>query len=74
MQVDARLIDLRETAIANKFYLDEHISSVEGFTTDTKRKWQTFSMQAESNAIDNADFSAAQHCSMELLLQKRLVF
>ncbi|KNA19863.1 hypothetical protein SOVF_057510 [Spinacia oleracea] len=68
--VDARLIDLRETAIANKFYLDEHISSVEGFTTDTKRKWQTFSMQAESNAIDNADFSAAQHCSMELLLQK----
>uniref|UniRef100_A0A803L2W5 Kinesin-like protein n=1 Tax=Chenopodium quinoa TaxID=63459 RepID=A0A803L2W5_CHEQI len=68
--VDARLIDLRETAIANKVYLDEHVSSLEGFTTDAKRKWQTFSMQAESNTNDNADYSAAQHCSMELLLQK----
>lgn len=70
MQVDARLVDLRETAIANKSFLDEHVSSVEGFTTDAKRKWQTFSMQAESSTNDNAVFSAAQHCSMELLLQK----
>lgn len=68
--VDARLVDLRETAIANKSFLDEHVSSVEGFTTDAKRKWQTFSMQAESSTNDNAVFSAAQHCSMELLLQK----
>ncbi|XP_057549595.1 kinesin-like protein KIN-5C [Amaranthus tricolor] len=68
--VDARLIDLRVSAAANKSFLNEHISSVVGFTTDAKRKWQAFSMQAESNANDNADFSAAKHCNMELLLQK----
>ncbi|KAL2900174.1 Kinesin-like protein KIN-5C [Bienertia sinuspersici] len=68
--VDARLVGLREAAIANKTFLDKHLSSVEGFTSDAKRKWQTFSMQAENNANDAADFSAAQHCSMELLLQK----
>lgn len=72
-QVDARLIDLRVSAAANKSFLNEHISSVVGFTTDAKRKWQAFSMQAESNANDNADFSAAKHCNMELLLQKWLV-
>lgn len=27
-------------------------------------------MQAENNFKDNADFSAAKHCRMELLLQK----
>ncbi|KAL9227692.1 hypothetical protein vseg_003350 [Gypsophila vaccaria] len=68
--VNARLGDLTETAVANKSFLDGHVSSVEGLTTDAKRKWQAFSVQAESSATDNADFSAAQHCSMEFLLQK----
>ncbi|KAI3514250.1 hypothetical protein L1887_12569 [Cichorium endivia] len=45
-------------------------STLEGITTDAKRKWQEFYLQAENDAKDNADFSAAKHCSMELLLQK----
>ncbi|XP_074285951.1 kinesin-like protein KIN-5C [Silene latifolia] len=68
--VDERLGNLTETAVTNKSFLDGHVSSMDGLTTDAKRKWQTFSVQAEDNANDSADFSAAQHCSMELLLQK----
>lgn len=67
--VDARLATIRETAVGSKTVIDGHISSIEGITTDTKRKWQEFSIQAENDAKDNADFSAAKHCRFELLLQ-----
>ncbi|KAF2289708.1 hypothetical protein GH714_038107 [Hevea brasiliensis] len=70
--VDARLVDLRETAIGNKANLDVRASSMEGITTDAKRKWQEFSMQAENDAKDCADYSAVKHCRMELLLQQCL--
>ncbi|XP_057949192.1 kinesin-like protein KIN-5C [Malania oleifera] len=68
--VDARLIGLKETVVCNKEFLDGHISSLHGITSDAKRKWQEFSKQAESDASDNADFSAAKHCRMELFLQQ----
>lgn len=44
---------------------------MEGITNDAKRKWQDYLMQAENDVKDTADFSAAKHCRMELLLQKR---
>lgn len=69
-QVDARLGDLRESAIADKTFLDGHISSIDGITTDAKRKWQSFSSQAENDAKDGADYSAAKHCRFEVLLQQ----
>lgn len=69
-QVDARLDGLRESAIANKEFLDGHVSSMEGITTDAKRKWQSFSTQAENDAKDGAVYSAAKHCRMEVLLQQ----
>ncbi|KAM3324913.1 kinesin-like protein KIN-5C [Capsicum chacoense] len=68
--VGARLVDLRETVSANKTFLDGHVSSMEGITTDAKRKWQEFYTQAEGETKENADFSAAKHCRMELLMQK----
>lgn len=68
--MDARLVDLRESAAANKTFLDGHVSSMEGITTDAKRKWQAFSMQAENDAKDGAAYSSAKHCRMELLLQQ----
>ncbi|KAF3441637.1 hypothetical protein FNV43_RR15552 [Rhamnella rubrinervis] len=68
--VDARLVDLRESAIADKTFLDGHISSIEGITTDAKRKWQSFSSQAENDANEGADYSAAKHCRMEVLFQQ----
>ncbi|GAA0170189.1 microtubule binding motor protein [Lithospermum erythrorhizon] len=67
--VDSRLGDLKETVTANKIFLEGHVSSVEGITTDAKRKWQDYFSQAENDVKDNADFSAAKHCRMELLLQ-----
>ncbi|KAK9075819.1 hypothetical protein SSX86_004148 [Deinandra increscens subsp. villosa] len=67
--VDARLAGIRETAAGSKTVLDGHVSSIEGITTDAKRKWQEFSLQAENDAKDSADFSAAKHCRFELLLQ-----
>lgn len=70
IQVDARLIDFRENAVSSKIFLDGHVSSVEGITTDAKRKWQAFAMQAENDAKDGADHSSAKHCRMELLLQE----
>ncbi|PKI49351.1 hypothetical protein CRG98_030279, partial [Punica granatum] len=69
-KVNARLTNLRETAIENKMFLDGHVTSMEGFTTDAKRKWQAFAMQAENDAKDSAHYSAAKHCRMELLLQQ----
>lgn len=68
--VDARLAGIRETAAGSKTKLDEHVFSIKGITTDAKRKWQDFSLQAENDAKDNSDFSAAKHCRVELLLQK----
>ncbi|KAJ8435627.1 hypothetical protein Cgig2_000293 [Carnegiea gigantea] len=70
--VDERLLNLREAAIANKKSFDGHVSSMGCITKDAKRKWQTSSTQVENNATDTADFSAAQHCSMELLLQQSI--
>jgi kinesin family protein 11 len=69
-QVDTRLVDLRESATANKTFLDGYVSSVGGITTDAKRKWQAFSTQVENEATDNAGYSAAKHCRMEVLLQQ----
>ncbi|KAF7147454.1 hypothetical protein RHSIM_Rhsim03G0073800 [Rhododendron simsii] len=68
--VDARLISLKETVVGNKKFLDGHVSSMEGITTDAKRKWQELSLQVDNDAKDSADFSAAKHCRMELLLQQ----
>ncbi|XP_038688235.1 kinesin-like protein KIN-5C isoform X1 [Tripterygium wilfordii] len=68
--VDARLIDIRESAVTNKTFLDAHVTSMESITTDAKRKWNEFLMQAETDATDCADYSAAKHCRMELLLQQ----
>ncbi|KAL6559172.1 Kinesin-like protein KIN-5C [Orobanche hederae] len=68
--VDARLGDLKDSATGNKLFLDGHVSTMDGITSDLKRKWQDCFTQAESNYKDNADFSAAKHCRMELLLQK----
>ncbi|KAJ8899611.1 hypothetical protein K2173_018585 [Erythroxylum novogranatense] len=70
--VDVRLGNLRENATGNKIFLEGHVSSMEGTTTEAKRKWQEFSIQAENNAKDCADYSAAKHCRMELLLQQCL--
>ncbi|XP_022888530.1 kinesin-like protein KIN-5C [Olea europaea var. sylvestris] len=68
--VDTRLGDLRESINGSKTFVDGHLSKMESITTDLKRKWQDSFMQAENNFKDNADFSAAKHCRMELLLQK----
>ncbi|KAI4348947.1 hypothetical protein L6164_009607 [Bauhinia variegata] len=68
--VDARLVDLRENGIANKSFLDKHVSSVGDIVTQAKRKWQAFCLQAEKDAKDSADFSAAKHCRMEVLAQQ----
>ncbi|XP_076908537.1 kinesin-like protein KIN-5C [Bidens hawaiensis] len=68
--VDARLVGIRETAAGSKTVLNGHVSSIEGITTDAKRKWQEFALKAEHDARDSADFSAAKHCRFELLLQK----
>ncbi|XP_050227654.1 kinesin-like protein KIN-5C [Mercurialis annua] len=70
--VDARLIDIRESSTANKGTLDGHVSSLEGVTTDAKRKWHEFSMHAENDAKEAADYSSVKHCRMELLLQQSL--
>ncbi|XP_055808788.1 kinesin-like protein KIN-5C isoform X1 [Solanum dulcamara] len=68
--VGTRLVDLRETVTGNKTFLDGHVSSMEGITTVAKRKWQDYSTHAGSSTKENADFSAAKHCRMELLMQK----
>lgn len=68
--MDSRLLVLRETAIGNKANLDMHASSMECITTDGKRKWEEFSMHAENDAKDCADYSAVKHCRMELLFQQ----
>ncbi|CAN4118820.1 unnamed protein product [Withania somnifera] len=68
--VSTRLDDLRETVTGNKTFLDGHVSSMEGITTVAKRKWHDYSTQAGGSTKENADFSAAKHCRIELLMQK----
>ena len=65
---------MRDVANENKAFLDNHASIVESVTSEAKRKWHTFSLQAENDAKDGADFSAAKHCRMEHFLQQRSVF
>lgn len=76
-QADAKLVDFRESAIADKSFLDAdksfldgHVSSMDGIAADAKRKWMEFSMQAENDAKDGVDYSAVKHCCMEVLLQQ----
>ncbi|KAG4916479.1 hypothetical protein JHK87_054036 [Glycine soja] len=68
--VDAKLVDLRESGIKNKSFLDGHVSSVGDIVTNGKRKWQAFCEHAEKDAKDTADYSAAKHCRMEVLMQQ----
>ncbi|EYU38653.1 hypothetical protein MIMGU_mgv1a000707mg [Erythranthe guttata] len=68
--VDAKLDDMMDSATGNKMFLDGHLLTIDGITTDLKRKWQDCFVKAETSFKDNADFSAAKHCRMELLLQK----
>lgn len=68
--MDARLVDLKDTANGNKAFLDGHVTLIEDVATDAKRKWQEISMQADNDAKDTADYSAAKHCRMESLLQQ----
>lgn len=69
-QVDSRLHNFKNSVSSNKTFMDEHVSAVNNLANDAKRKWETFSTQSENDASDGADFSAAKHCRMELLLQK----
>ncbi|KAL5721227.1 Kinesin-like protein KIN-5C [Ranunculus cassubicifolius] len=68
--VNAKLVSFKDTINENKAVMDEHTTSMGGITSDAKRKWQELSSQAENDARDGADFSAAKHCRMELFLQK----
>lgn len=69
-----RLVGLRDAAIENKSFLENHALRMEGVTREAKRKWHTFSTQAENDAKDGADFSAAKHSCMEVFLQQWSVF
>ncbi|OIW11363.1 hypothetical protein TanjilG_19619 [Lupinus angustifolius] len=68
--VDTKLVDLRESGVTNKSFLDGHVASARDIVTHAKRKWQNFCMQAEKDTNDTADYSAAKHCRMEALLQQ----
>lgn len=74
LQVDARLVDFRESGIKNKSVMDGHVSSMGEIVTHAKRKWQAYCAQAEKDTNDTADYSAAKHCRMESLLQQRYLF
>ncbi|KAG9459064.1 hypothetical protein H6P81_003572 [Aristolochia fimbriata] len=67
--VNMRLSQLRDSAIERKTYFDEHTSKMNAITSDAKRKWHTFSSQAESKAEESRAFTASKHCCMEGLLQ-----
>ena len=71
LQVDSKLVDLRESAIKNKSFLDGHVSSMGDIATNAKRKWEAFCVQAEKDTRDTADYSAVKHCRMEVLMQQR---
>ncbi|KAL4294124.1 hypothetical protein AHAS_Ahas18G0196700 [Arachis hypogaea] len=68
--VDEKLVDLRQSSIKNKTFLDEHVSSVGEIMSHAKRKWQSFCVQAGKETKDTADYSAAKHCCVELLMQQ----
>ncbi|CAN1134071.1 Kinesin-like protein KIN-5C [Linum perenne] len=68
--VNSRLDGFREAAVESKTFLDGQVSSLETMTTEAKRKWQEYCVQAESDAKEGADYSAAKHCRMEILLQQ----
>ncbi|XP_068661663.1 kinesin-like protein KIN-5C isoform X2 [Aristolochia californica] len=68
--VDMRLGQLRDAAIVSKTFVDEHSSKMNNITCDAKRKWHTFSSQAENKAEESRVFMAAKHCCMEGLLQQ----
>ncbi|RDX94099.1 Kinesin-like protein KIN-5C, partial [Mucuna pruriens] len=68
--VDTKLVDLRESGMRNKSFLDGHVSSMGDIVTNAKRKWQAFCVQAEKDAKDTADYSAAKHCRMEALMKQ----
>ncbi|KAH9322160.1 hypothetical protein KI387_016799, partial [Taxus chinensis] len=68
--VKTRLGCMRETTIKDKDSLDQSVASIEGTTSESKRKWETFSKQAANDANDNSALSAAKHCRMEVLLQQ----
>ncbi|GAB2257646.1 hypothetical protein Droror1_Dr00013806 [Drosera rotundifolia] len=70
--VNARLNDLRENDKADKAFLDDHVSTMEGITTDAKRKWQAFSVQASNDANDTINLSAMKHCRMEQLVEESM--
>ncbi|CAI0462326.1 unnamed protein product [Linum tenue] len=68
--VNTRLDGLREAAVENRSFMDGQVSSLKNIATEAKRKWQEFCVQAESDAKGGADYSAAKHCRMEILLQQ----
>ncbi|CAH8264959.1 unnamed protein product [Arabidopsis lyrata] len=48
-------------SLPTKIVLHEHVSAVNNLTNDAKIKRETFSIQAEDEAREGADFSAAKH-------------
>ncbi|CAJ1885017.1 unnamed protein product [Sphenostylis stenocarpa] len=68
--VDSKLVDLRESGMKNKSFLDGHLLSMGDIVTNAKRKWQAFCMQAEKDVKDTSDYSASKHCRMEVLMQQ----
>ncbi|KAI4364061.1 hypothetical protein MLD38_020200 [Melastoma candidum] len=68
--VDARLLSISQNASLNKSFLDSHVSSMEGITTDAKRKWHEFHTQAENEASESCDYTAAKHCHIQSLFEK----
>lgn len=69
-QVSGRLNGLEAAAVESKAVLDAHTSSLKGITNDAKRKWEQLSVKADNDSRESADFSAAKHCRMEVVLQK----
>ncbi|MED6219987.1 Kinesin-like protein KIN-5C [Stylosanthes scabra] len=68
--VDEKLVDLRQSSVNSKTFLDKHVSTVGEIMSHAKRKWESFCVQAEKENKDTADYSAAKHCRMELLMQQ----
>ncbi|GJR30317.1 kinesin-like protein KIN-5C [Tanacetum coccineum] len=68
--VDARLADIKETAAGSKIVSDGQVFSMERITTDAKRKWEQFSLQAENDTKENADFSAAKTADLSCCCKK----
>ncbi|ERN10743.1 kinesin-like protein KIN-5C [Amborella trichopoda] len=68
--VNAGLLGLKEAVLEDEVLTQKHVSTIEGATCDAKRKWEEISEKGEHDSKDNADFSAAKHCRMEVFLQK----